>query len=115
MEEDPLRDPYFGGEGPDRTGCNRCGGCMVGCRHGAKNTLDRNYLWLAERRGLRIEAVTEVTWIRPGREGGYEVSARQGRSVLRRRTLRWTARFARRCCRTTRRSRRSASRTTKSA
>jgi cholesterol oxidase len=87
-----VPDPYFGGEGPPRTGCTLCGGCMIGCRHGAKNTLDRNYLWLAERRGLRIEADTEVTWIRPGREGGYEVTARQGRSRLRRRTLRWTAR-----------------------
>ena len=86
-----VPDPYFGGEGPSRTGCTLCGGCMIGCRHGAKNSLDRNYLWLAERRGLRIEADTEVTWIRP-REGGYEVTARQGRSWLRRRTVRWTAR-----------------------
>ncbi len=45
-----VPDPYFGGAGPPRSGCIRCGGCMVGCRHGAKNTLDRNYLWLAERR-----------------------------------------------------------------
>ncbi len=85
-------DPYFGGQGPPRTGCTLCGGCMIGCRHGAKNTLDRNYLWLGERRGLRIEADTEVTWIRPRPEGGYEVTARQGGSRLRRRTVRWTAR-----------------------
>jgi cholesterol oxidase len=87
-----VADPYFGGEGPPRTGCTLCGACMVGCRQGAKNTLDRNYLWLAERRGLRIEADTEVTWIHPLPGGGYEVSARQGRSWLRRRTLRWSAR-----------------------
>jgi len=87
-----VPDPYFGGEGPDRTGCTLCGGCMIGCRHGAKNTLDRNYLWLAERRGLRIEADTEVTWLRPHPEGGYEVTARQGRSRLRRRTVRWSTR-----------------------
>ncbi|HET6411200.1 MAG TPA: GMC family oxidoreductase [Anaeromyxobacter sp.] len=87
-----VPDPYFGGEGPDRTGCTLCGGCMIGCRHGAKNTLDRNYLWLAERRGLQIEPDTEVTWLSPRPEGGYEVTARQGRSRLRRRTVRWSAR-----------------------
>src|SRR5512132_1815647 len=45
----PAPDPYFAGEGPARIGCSRCGGCMIGCSHGAKNTLDRNYLYLAER------------------------------------------------------------------
>src|SRR5690606_36054196 len=45
-----VADPYFGGAGPDRTGCIRCGNCMVGCRHGAKNTLTDNYLHLAEQR-----------------------------------------------------------------
>ena len=48
-----VPDPYFGGEGPDRTGCIQCGACMTGCRHNAKNTLDKNYLWLAEKRGLQ--------------------------------------------------------------
>src|SRR5699024_8413598 len=42
-----VADPYFGGEGPDRIGCIHCGGCMVGCRFEAKNTLDQNYLYLA--------------------------------------------------------------------
>jgi cholesterol oxidase len=60
-----VPDPYFGGEGPPRRGCQHCGGCMVGCRHGAKNTLVKNYLWLAERRGVRIEAEAEVRDIRP--------------------------------------------------
>jgi cholesterol oxidase len=55
---------------------------MLGCNHGAKNTLDRNYLYLAERRGLRIEADTEVTWVKPHAEGGYEVEARQGTWAL---------------------------------
>jgi cholesterol oxidase len=55
-----VDDPYFGGEGPVRRGCIECGGCMVGCRHDAKNTLDRNYLHLAERRGARILAEHEV-------------------------------------------------------
>ncbi len=82
-----VPDPYFGGEGPPRTGCNLCGGCMIGCRHGAKNTLDRNYLWLAERRGARVEPDSEVTWVRPRAGGGYEVEVRQGRSWWRRRRV----------------------------
>ncbi len=75
-----VPDPYFGGEGPERAGCTRCGGCMVGCRHEAKNTLDKNYLWLAERRGVKVEADTEVTWVRPLEGGGYAITARTGRS-----------------------------------
>lgn len=60
-----VSDPYFNGEGPDRTGCLLCGGCMVGCRHGAKNTLDQNYLYLAEKRGARIIPETMVTSLKP--------------------------------------------------
>src|SRR5512141_3117437 len=60
-----VRDPFFGGEGPDRTGCLRCGRCMVGCPHGAKNTLVKNYLWFAERLGARILAERQATEIRP--------------------------------------------------
>jgi cholesterol oxidase len=75
-----VPDPYFGGEGPERSGCTRCGGCMVGCRHEAKNTLDKNYLWLAEKRGAKVEADTEVTWVRPLEGGGYAITARTGRS-----------------------------------
>ena len=70
-----VPDPFFGGEGPDRTGCLHCGGCMLGCQHGAKNTLDKNYLWLAERRGLVIRPRTEVTEVAPRAEGGYRVVA----------------------------------------
>jgi cholesterol oxidase len=66
-----VKDPYFGGEGPDRVGCTECGACMTGCRVGAKNTLDRNYLYLAEKRGLTIRAETEVTAIRANAQGGY--------------------------------------------
>lgn len=76
-----VPDPFFGGEGPERTGCTLCGGCMLGCNHGAKNSLDRNYLYLAENRGLQIEADTEATWVKPV-EGGYEVEARQGTWAL---------------------------------
>jgi cholesterol oxidase len=73
-----VPDPYFDGEGPDRTGCIYCGGCFTGCRHGAKNTLDKNYLYLARKRGLRLEADTMVTSVEPLPGGGYEVRARQG-------------------------------------
>ncbi len=68
-----VKDPYFDGEGPDRTGCQHCGGCMVGCQHGAKNTLDRNYLYLAEKRGAEVFADTEATRIREESDGTYTV------------------------------------------
>jgi cholesterol oxidase len=78
-----VPDPYFGGEGPDRTGCMQCGRCMVGCPHGAKNTLVKNYLWLAERRGAQVMADRTVTDIRPlgaadGSDGYAIVSERSG-------------------------------------
>ena len=60
-----VDDPYFGGDGPDRTGCMRCGACMVGCRYGAKNTLVKNYLWFAEQLGAKVIAERQVTDIRP--------------------------------------------------
>jgi cholesterol oxidase len=66
-------DPYFDGEGPPRSSCIGCGGCMVGCRYNAKNTLDKNYLYFAEKRGAKIFAETRVTDIRP-RDTGYTVS-----------------------------------------
>ena len=87
-----VPDPYHGGRGPDRTGCNHCGGCMLGCRYNAKNTLDKNYLWLAEQDGVVVEPDTEVTWVRPDGEGGYEVSAAQGRSSFGRRDVQYRAR-----------------------
>lgn len=71
-----VPDPYFGGEGPPRTGCIHCGACMTGCRVGSKNTLDRNYLYLAERRGATVRAETEVSAVRPKRGGGYVVETR---------------------------------------
>ena len=67
-----VPDPYFDGEGPPRTGCIQCGACMTGCRHGAKNTLDKNYLWLAERRGVTVLPETRVDALRP-MDGGYVV------------------------------------------
>ncbi|HSM06740.1 MAG TPA: GMC family oxidoreductase [Longimicrobiales bacterium] len=86
-----VPDPYFGGEGPDRTGCTRCGACMVGCRVGAKNTLDRNYLWLAERRGARIVPETEARILRPLPGGGVEVETRRSLGLRRGRRT-WRAR-----------------------
>ena len=72
-----VADPYFSGEGPRRTGCIRCGGCMVGCRYNAKNTLVKNYLWLAERRGARIFADCEADAIEPLTGGDYRVRFRR--------------------------------------
>ena len=60
-----VPDPYFGGDGPARAGCVHCGGCMVGCRHNAKNTLDKNYLYLAERLGTEVWPEKNVLDIRP--------------------------------------------------
>ncbi|MHB8532530.1 MAG: FAD-dependent oxidoreductase [Solirubrobacteraceae bacterium] len=78
-----VADPFFGGDGPERTGCTLCGRCMVGCVHGAKNTLVKNYLWLAERLGAQVLPERTVVDVRPigGAEGGegYEVeSVRSG-------------------------------------
>ncbi len=69
-------DPYFGGAGPERTGCTECGACMTGCRQGAKNTLTKNYLHLAEQAGARIHPGRTVTSLRPLTEGGWEVESR---------------------------------------
>ena len=69
-----VADPYFGGLGPERTGCLNCGSCMTGCRYGAKNTLVKNYLWLTERLGAQVIPSTTVTSVRPGPTGtGYEI------------------------------------------
>ena len=73
-----VPDPFFGGAGPARTTCVACGGCMIGCRKGAKNTLDLNYLYLAEKRGARVYPETKVVDVRPLKESangaeGYEV------------------------------------------
>ncbi|HZL01628.1 MAG TPA: FAD-dependent oxidoreductase, partial [Cellulomonas sp.] len=72
-----VPDPFFGGVGPTRTGCTECGSCMTGCRVGAKNTLTKNYLHLAERAGARIEAMTTVTAVTPGPDGGWTITSRR--------------------------------------
>jgi cholesterol oxidase len=66
-------DPFFGGVGPDRTGCTRCGGCLTGCSDGSKNSLDKNYLYLAEKLGADILPGRKVVSIGPLEGGGYEV------------------------------------------
>lgn len=68
-----VADPYFGGAGPARKACTECGECMTGCRHGAKNTLNENYLHLAERAGAVIHPMTTVTALAEHPEGGYRV------------------------------------------
>lgn len=60
-----VDDPYFGGEGPSRTGCIGCGGCMLGCRYNAKNSLDKNYLYLAEKLGCVVKPESEVLFLEP--------------------------------------------------
>lgn len=83
-----VPDPYFGGEGPDRTGCLRCGECLLGCRHGAKNTLLKNYLHFAERLGAEVQAERTVVDVRPigAADGsdGYAVTTERSGSWLRR-------------------------------
>ena len=68
-----VPDPFFGGAGPERTGCIECGECMTGCRHGAKNTLVKNYLYLAEQLGVEVRPLATVTELRERRGGGWEV------------------------------------------
>ena len=85
-----VGDPYFGGEGPERSTCTFCGGCMVGCRHGAKNTLDKNYLWFAEKLGAEVLPETQVTGLEEDGAGGWRVHTRSSTRKIfrRRRTLR---------------------------
>ncbi|WP_328438962.1 GMC family oxidoreductase [Streptomyces sp. NBC_00444] len=67
-------DPYFGGAGPVRRACNECGECMTGCRHGAKNTLNENYLYLAEKAGAVVHPMTTVVSVTDDSQGGYAVA-----------------------------------------
>lgn len=68
-----VPDPFFNGEGPSREGCTHCGGCMTGCRYNAKNTLDKNYLYLAQKKGAEVLAERKVVDVRPeGKTDGSE-------------------------------------------
>jgi cholesterol oxidase len=81
-----VPDPYFNGKGPDRTGCIFCGGCMLGCRYNAKNTLDKNYLYLAQQNGAKIQAESEVYEVVPldRKNGaqGYKVKWKSSTSLF---------------------------------
>jgi cholesterol oxidase len=68
-----VADPYFGGVGPSRTACSECGECMTGCRHGAKNTLNENYLYLAEKAGAVVHPMTSVVALTEDSRGGFAV------------------------------------------
>ncbi|HVN54427.1 MAG TPA: GMC oxidoreductase [Anaerolineaceae bacterium] len=89
QEGQTAADPFFGGLGPERTGCRQCGACMVGCRYNAKNTLPKNYLYLAEQKGAQIRAESEVVDVRPlaisAGEGRYEVVYRSSTRLFGRR------------------------------
>jgi cholesterol oxidase len=75
-------DPYFGGVGPTRNACTQCGECMTGCRHNAKNTLVKNYLYLAEENGAQVHPLTTVTRVRPLAGGGFQVDTRWTKAKL---------------------------------
>ncbi|MCK5067291.1 MAG: GMC family oxidoreductase [Bacteroidales bacterium] len=97
--EQEVPDPFFDGEGPRRSGCNMCGGCMTGCRYNAKNTLDKNYLYLAEKEGAEVLAEKKVIGVEPltdsvsgepdtGEEGsrGYRVILKDSTGLYKKRT-----------------------------
>jgi len=86
--EKVVPDPYFDGEGPERMGCTFCGACMTGCRYNAKNSLDKNYLYLAEKRGAGLLAGKKVIRIRPLHKGngeeGYMITLRDSTRMIKR-------------------------------
>lgn len=86
-----VPDPFFGGAGPARTGCLECGECMTGCRHGAKNTLVKNYLGLAESAGAQVHPMTTVTGFEQRPDGLWEVTTVRTGSKLRRKRKTFTA------------------------
>ena len=86
-----VPDPYFGGAGPDRTGCLECGCCMTGCRYGAKNTLVKNYLGLAESNGAQVIPMTTVKGFEQRPDGLWEVRTVRTGSWLRRDRRTYTA------------------------
>ena len=91
-----VPDPFFGGEGPSRTTCTACGGCMMGCRFGAKNTLDLTYLYLAEKYGAQVFPETKVVDVKPlgasDGSAGYEVRTVKSTNWTSRESLRLTCR-----------------------
>jgi cholesterol oxidase len=88
-----VADPYFGGAGPERTGCIECGGCMTGCRYGAKNTLVKNYLGLAEKAGATVHPLTTVTSLRHDPDGMWNVDTVRTGALLRKERRTFTAQY----------------------
>ncbi|MFC4373249.1 GMC oxidoreductase [Nocardia halotolerans] len=86
-----VADPYFGGAGPERTGCVECGDCMVGCKFGAKNTLVKNYLYLAEQAGAQVIPMTTVSALRPLPDGSWDVSTERTGAWVRKAPKTFTA------------------------
>jgi cholesterol oxidase len=86
-----VPDPYFGGAGPERTGCVGCARCFTGCPHGAKNTTTTNYLYLAEKAGARVHPMTTVTDVAPLPDGGYTVATQRSGAWLRKGKREFTA------------------------
>jgi len=88
--EQEVPDPYFEGSGPRRSGCNFCGSCMTGCRHNAKNTLDKNYLYLAERNGVEVISSKKVIRLQSlasdHGKNGYRVTVRSATGIFRKYT-----------------------------
>jgi len=85
--EKVVPDPYFNGDGPEREGCRFCGACMTGCRHNAKNTLDKNYLYMARKKGAELISQSRVRrvqpiGIHPNGEGGYRIRYRSSTGIL---------------------------------
>ncbi len=90
-QDDIVPDPFFGGEGPPRSTCTGCGGCMMGCRYGAKNTLDLNYLYLAEKHGAVVLPETKVVDVKP-LSGAVDGSA--GYAVQTENSMAWISRHS---------------------
>lgn len=88
-----VEDPYFGGAGPARTGCIECGECMTGCRHGAKNTLIKNYLGLAEKAGATIVPMTTVESLHETSDGTWDVVTRRTGAKVRKNHKTYTAKY----------------------
>jgi cholesterol oxidase len=86
-----VSDPYFGGIGPDRAGCVFCGRCINGCAHNAKNTLDRNYLHLAEKAGAQVHPMTTVVDVHESPAGGYQVETVHTGRWVRKQHRTWSA------------------------
>jgi cholesterol oxidase len=83
-----VDDPFFGGAGPERKTCIGCGSCMTGCRHNAKNTLVKNYLYLAEQNGAKVLPLTTVTRVAERTGGGYDVHVRFTKAKTNRKSAR---------------------------